>query len=778
VSPSVGDTVGRYRILDRLGAGGMGEVYLAVDTTLGRQVALKMLPAAAARDPERLRRLTREAQAASALNHSNIAHVYEIGEDDGCRFIAMEYVEGRMPAGPTDAVIDLGIQLADALDAAHAKGIVHRDIKPSNLMVTARGQLKVLDFGLAKFESPDAVDRSTILATAPGVFVGSAAYVSPEQALGRDVDERSDLFSAGIVLYELATGRLPFSGSGQIETIDRILHAAPEPISRTNPSVAPELERIVAKCLEKDRERRYQSAKDLLVDLKNLRRDSDTATASRSMAAASPRRAARVRLFVFTAVVAAAVAVAAGYLSSLRRATIDSIAVLPFVNEGADPQTDYLSEGIPDTLIDSLSQIPSLRVIALSSVAKYKGRDVDPQTVGRELGVRAVMTGRVVQRGADLAVAVELADARDGSRIWGRRYARTSGEIVSVQNDLARDVSQTLRLKLNGSDEQRLAKRQSDDTEAYRLYLKGRYYWNRYSEEGFKQAIDYFNQAIARDPEYALAYAGLADAHMQLGVDFVRPNDAFPLGRRYAEKALQIDESLAEAHTSLGMYEEFFGRDFGAAEREFKRALSLNPRLAGAHHFYSHYLQAVGRSDEAIAEMTRATDNDPLSPFIVEELGYTYYGAKRFADAIDACNRALALDPKFDIGLSTLAMAYDQKRMYAEASATIDRAAQRETWPLLLVQRGRLDALTGHPDAARAMLERIRAMAKQEYVDPVMLAYLCVALEDRDGAFAALSQAIDERASYMLLAVRDPMLEALHGDPRWTALIARFGLPR
>lgn len=752
----------------------MGDVYLAVDAKLGRQVAIKMLPRAAEQDPERIERLTREAQAASSLNHSNIAHIYEIGEEAGCRFIAMEYVDGRMPAGPTDAVIDLGIQLADALEAAHAKGIVHRDIKPSNLMVTPRGQLKVLDFGVAKRNASTAMNESTVLATAPGVVVGSAAYLSPEQALGRDVDARSDLFSVGIVLYELATGRPPFSGSGPVETIDRILHATPEPISKTNRSAPPELARIIAKCLEKDRERRYQSATDLLVDLKNLRRDSETSALT---AATSPPRSSRLGLLA-SAGVAAVVAIAAGSWLFLRPAPIESIAVLPFVNEGADPQTEYLSEGLPDTLIDSLAQIPAVRVIALSSVAKYKGRDVDPREVGRELGVKAIVTGRVVQRANDLAVAVEIADARDGSHIWGRRYTRSIGDIVAVQNDLARDVSQTLRLRVSGRDEQRLAKRQSDDTEAYRLYLKGRYYWNRYSADGFKQAIDYFNQAIARDPEYALAYAGLADAHMQLGVDFVRPSDAFPLGRRYADKALQLDDSLAEAHVSLGMYDEFFGRDFAAAEREFKQALSLNPRLASAHHFYGHYLQAIGRFDDAIAEMKRATDDDPLSPFIIEELGYVYYGARRFDDAIAASNRALAIDPSFDIGLSTLALAYDQKGMYAEAAATIAKAATRDEWAMLLAQRARIDALTGHAGAARATLERLREQARRDYVDPVLLGYVYVALDDRDGAFAALSTAVDERSSYMLLAVEDPIFDPLRGDRRWAALIARMGLPR
>ncbi|MDQ3258323.1 MAG: serine/threonine-protein kinase, partial [Acidobacteriota bacterium] len=515
-SAMVGHTISHYKIISSLGAGGMGEVYLAEDTKLGRKVALKLLPAFFTKDKERLRRFAQEARAASALNHPNVAHIYEIGEADGTSFIALEYVEGetleaKIGGRPLDAaeMVDIAVQTTDALDAAHTKGIVHRDIKPANIMVTPRGGEKVLDFGIAKVTAtqPDS-EASTQLKTSPGVVMGTVPYMSPEQALGRETDHRTDIFSLGAVLYEMATGRQPFSGANAVETIERITHAQPEAISRFNYDIPAEMERIIRKCLEKDRERRYQSAGELLIDLKNLQRDSSVQTVAAERAA--PPRQSNWRPVTFAlvaAVILAVVSVGVYLLAGRSSKAIDSVAVLPFVNVGADPDTEYLSDGITESLINSLSRLPTLKVMARGTVFRYKGREADAQKVGRELGVGAVLTGRIVQRGDMLIVQADLVNVADGSQLWGERFNRKPTDILAVQEEISQDIANSLRGRLSGAEQKQLVKRYTEDIEAYQLYLKGRYFLEtRRTTTGIMRGIDYFQQAIAKDPAYALAY--------------------------------------------------------------------------------------------------------------------------------------------------------------------------------------------------------------------------------------------------------------------------------
>src|SRR5688572_30515989 len=566
----IGETVTHYRILDKLGEGGMGVVYRAEDTRLGRQVAVKFLSLSLADDPAALERFQREARAASSLNHPHICALYDIGRHGDLPFLVMELLDGmtlrhkiaNSPL-PMDVLLEFATQAADALDAAHSVGIVHRDIKSGNMFVTTRGQLKILDFGLAKLGQRNAaVDpegETTVAITGPGTglgqTLGTIASMSPEQTRGEELDARSDLFSFGDVLYEMATGREPFAGRTSALTFDAILNSTPPAPSALNPKVPVELDRIIARALEKDRDLRYQSAADLRADLKRLRRETDsgrTTVVSRELPAAIPPASRRKPWLIgATAMVVVALAAVAGwkYFQGPAPAGIDSVAVLPFVAAGGASDTEYLTDGITESLINGLAQLPGLRVSARSVVFRYKGKDVDPQQVGNDLNVRAIITGRVTVREDRLVIQAELMNVQDASQMWGNQYNRPASDLLAVQDDITGEILDKLRPRLSGDDKARVTKRHTDNAEAYQLYLQGRYHWNTGTIAGYKKSIEYFQQAIAKDPAYALAYAGLADSHLMLGSYWV---ESITEAKAAALEAARLDPSLAEAHIALG----------------------------------------------------------------------------------------------------------------------------------------------------------------------------------------------------------------------------------
>src|SRR5213080_2028711 len=648
-----GTKLGRYEIRAKIGTGGMGEVYLAQDAKLDRKVALKILPTDVATHHDRMHRFEQEAKAASALNHPNIITIFEIEQVDSVNFIATEFIDGqtlreRMRSGPMKLgeVLEVAIQSASALSAAHDAGIVHRDIKPENLMLRRDGIVKVLDFGLAKLTDrpvatsvdTEALTRAQIK-TEPGVVMGTAIYMSPEQARGLEVDARTDIFSLGVLIYEMVAGRLPFEGSNQNEIVASIIgDKAVPPLARYTQEVPAELERIVAKAARKNRDERYQTIKDLLLDLRALKQELEfsaklersaapqarvsPATTSGAPSSATDQLAAstveaskayptssaeyvitgikqhKLVALVALVVIAGGIAGLAAYLHARNtEVAIESIAVLPFTNQNRDPDSEYLSDGLTESIINSLTQLPNLKVIARSSVFRYKGKETDPMAAGKELGVRSVLTGRILQRGDSLTISTELLDVRDNKQLWGEQYHEKTSDLLSIQREIAKEITGNLRLKLSGPEQSRLAKHYTENAEAYQLYLKGRFYWNKRTEEGVRKGIEYFQQAIEKDPTYALAYTGIADCYsletLHIDVGSLSPSEAAPKAKAAAMKALELDDTLAEAHTSLAFIKLNFDWDLAGAEREFKRAIELNPNYSNGHHWYSHYLMAM-----------------------------------------------------------------------------------------------------------------------------------------------------------------------------------------
>ena len=796
-----GQMIGRYRVLSQIGSGGMGRVYLADDEALGRHVALKLLPEHITHDKDQMQRFQREARAASALNHPNILTVHEVGQWQGRDFIATEFVRGvtlrtrlRRKLSLAEAV-DVAQQIAGALSAAHAAGIVHRDIKPENIMIRPDGLVKILDFGIAKYSGPGrAPDSQSWVKTATGVIVGTTAYMSPEQARGQEVDARTDIWSLGVILYEMIARRLPFPGKTPTDRIAAILEREPAPLSKQRRGIPRKLEEIIERTLAKDKAARYPRVADLAGDLRRLR---PTLGDDRYFRFALPTPSpglfsfSKQRSIALAALLFLMVAVSVTLLVYFRRSAdrresassnlgaIDSIAVLPFQNLSGDATQEYFVDGMTDALIGDLAKIGALRVISRTSSMHYKGTSKSLPEIARELNIDAVVEGTVQRYGERVHVSAQLIHAASDSHLWAAEYDRDLRDALDLQSEVARAIAAEVRIKVTPAEQKLLVTKRASAREAIDNYLQGRYFLNKRTEQNLHRAIDYFEDAIKSDPNYAQAYAGLADSYNQLGTTMIGelpPLEARRTAEIAARKALEIDDEVAEAHAALGWI-NYFNWNWAVAEEEFKRSLELNPNYASAHRQYAVYLVAQGRSDEALEEINRAQELDPLSLAINSSKGFILENARRYDEAIEQLRRVVAMDPEQYQAYFFLGLTYAANRQFDEAIAASEKAvAMSGRTPAALGVLGLAYGLAGRKQDANKVLNELLQMQKQRYVTPMALVYVYIGLANKDQAFAWLEKAYQERSNHLAFSKVSPTFDSLRSDPRFTSLSRQIAL--
>lgn len=758
----------------------MGDVYLATDTALHRNVALKVLAPKVRNDPQRMHRFELEARAASALNHPNVAHIYEIGAADDVRFIAMEHVEGisldkriaERNLGVQET-LSIGIQILDALDLAHSKGVIHRDLKPSNVVVTPQNLPKILDFGLAKFADPPAgAEQPTV--TGSGTILGTLLYMSPEQALGRKVGHRTDIFSFGIVLYEMLTGRRPFAAANSNETIDQLLHQEPRPVSDFRKDVPEGLQRVVAKCLEKKVERRYATAREVLVDLQRF-------------IERQQRPKSSTRLFAGAAMVLLLIVGAIGiYWGAIRPPADDAVkrlAVLPFENDSSDAEMDYLSDGITESVINNLAQLNNdkLQVIARTTVFRLKGQQIDPVKVGREFDLDAVVTGKVRKLADRLSIQVDLVDTKTGSQLWGETYNRNVGDLFKVQEEIPLQITGRLKVTLSEEEARRIATRDSKNSEAADKYWRGRRHWNNRTGPDLKNALEYFTEAIKLDPSYADAHAAIAETFALLGsfeYSALPPDDSIAQAKKYATLALKLDDRLAEAHATLAVARLYYDWDWGEAEKEFRLATKLNASYPTAHQWYAEALASRGRFEEALEEIRLAELHDPRSPVIQTAEGRIYYLSGKTEAAVDRLTKTLADDSNFVMAQMMLGMTYAEQGQYAKALPLFEKAVSLTPGagaPRMAL--GYTYAMAGRKTEALRVLDELKRESTKTYVSPAYLAVIYAGLGDKDQAFDWLNKAAGERSGSLVFLNVEPVVKNLRSDSRFAALLRRVGLP-
>jgi serine/threonine protein kinase/tetratricopeptide (TPR) repeat protein len=748
---ATGSRIGAYEVLAPIGAGGMGEVYKARHHQLDREVAIKVLPSRLLGDRSALQRFEREAKTLATLSHPNILAIYDFLQEGAQHLVVAELLEGetlrnRLSAGVLQwrRAIEIATAIAEGLAAAHAKGVIHRDLKPENVYLTLDNRVKVLDFGLARtlpFASPDDdTAPAAIHLTQPGTVLGTVGYMSPEQARGVAADGRSDVFSLGCVMYEMVAGRAPFERETAAETIAAILKDEPAYLTGSGEMVPPELERVLLHCLEKNPEQRFQTARDLAFALDALLKGSGAAT--------TPYPGSR---------------------KGRKSRTIDTLAVLPFVNATGDPDAEYLSDGITESLINNLSSLPKLRVTARTTVFRYKGRQLPAQIVGQDLGVRAVLTGTLAQRGDALVLQVDLVDAADGAQLWGEQFNRQSAELFVMQDELAQRIMDKLRLRLTGDEKKRATKRHTQNLQAYQLYLKGRYHWNRRTADGFRQAIDFFNQATLKDTGYALAHSGLSDCFSLLGFyGALPPKVGYQRARAAAMKARELDDSCAEGHASLAMGLLYHDWDGVGAEREFQRAIGLNPGYATARQWHAQMLLAQGKLDLALSEIRKAQELDPLSFVISCALGMILYSSRKYDEAVREHRNTLELEPGFLLSRSLLGMALIEDNRPADAIAELERARHDSGGAALaLGMLGHAYGRAGRVSEAQQILGEMAERSQKAYVSPFWSALTWTGLRDEERTLHFLDLAREERSDWLLFADMTPGFDWLRGHPRF-----------